>query len=110
MSTFKVHYFDAYGRGDALRMALTLAKVDFEDIRYTQESWATAKATGNFEFGQLPAIEKDGVFYSQSFSLLRFIGKKHGFYPEDPLAAWKVDSALDSLNDLSPKVYAFLFE
>jgi len=106
----KVHYFNGFGRGEALRIALTLAKVEWEDVSYTFETWPEAKATGKFEFGQLPAIEKDGVFYSQSGALLRFIGKKHGFYPEDAALAWKVDSFLDSLNDIGVAASKFVWE
>jgi hypothetical protein len=35
MATLKVHYLDSYGKGDAIRMLLTHAKVPFEDVRYT---------------------------------------------------------------------------
>ena len=84
----KVHYFDGFSKGEALRILLTLAKVDFEDVRYTFAQWPEAKASGKFEFGQLPAVEIDGVFYTQSAAVLRFLGKKYGFYPEDALHGW----------------------
>ncbi len=82
--SIKVHYFDSFGRGEVFRLLLTLAKVDFEDVRYTKETWPEAKASGKFEFGQVPAVEIDGVFYTQSHATLRFLGKKYGYYPEDP--------------------------
>jgi glutathione S-transferase len=31
----KVHYFSGYGRGEAIRMALSYAKVPYEDVNYT---------------------------------------------------------------------------
>lgn len=32
----------------------------------------------------------DGVEYTQSMAMLRYVGKLGGLYPEDPLAALKV--------------------
>ena len=32
-------------------------------------------------------------------SILRFLGKKYGYYPEDPLEAHKVDYLIDCYND-----------
>ena len=96
----KIYYFDIYGRAEPLRMALSYAKVDYEDIRVNKEEMTKMKEEGKLEFGQLPVIEKDGKFYGQSASLLRFIGKKHGMYPEDAGAAWRADSVMDSIEDL----------
>ena len=70
----KLYYFDVYARAEPLRMALSYAKVDYEDIRVTREQFAKMKEEGKLEFGQLPVIEKDGKFFGQSSSLLRFIG------------------------------------
>ena len=33
-------------------------------------------------------------------SILRLLGKFYGFYPEDPVAAWRVDSVIDAAADL----------
>lgn len=40
----KLFYFDTRGRGEALRVILHQAKVDFEDVRLTQEEWAKLKS------------------------------------------------------------------
>ena len=39
-------YFDLYGKGEAIRMALTHGKIDFEDSRVTGESWKAFKTSG----------------------------------------------------------------
>ena len=59
--SIRVHYFDAYGRAEAIRMILTHAKVAFEDVRHAREDFPKLK--DSLEFGQVPAIEIDGKFY-----------------------------------------------
>ena len=96
---WKVHYFDGYGRAEALRMLLTHAKVEYENVNYGEgaHSWADAKTSGKFEFGQLPAIEGNGKVYAQSSATLRYLGIRYGYYPvADAELAWKIDSILDS--------------
>lgn len=61
------------------------------------------------EFGQLPVLESEGKFYAQSFAILRFLGMKYGYYPQDPLEAWRVDSTLDAINDLLAAFYKAAF-
>ena len=39
----KFHYFDVYGRGEPIRMALWKAGVQFEDLRVTGPSWQELK-------------------------------------------------------------------
>jgi glutathione S-transferase len=104
MSTTKVIYFDGYGRAEAIRILLTHAKVDFEDVRIGWADWATKKAELNLEFGQVPAVELDGKLYTQTSAIIRALGKLHGYYPEDPLTAWKVDSLCDSFDDLNTHI------
>lgn len=105
----KLHYFAGYGRGEAIRMLLAHAKVEFENVTYTFETLAEIKASGNLEFGQLPALEVDGKFYAQSTAILRMLGKQHGYYPEDAYESWRVDSVIDTLGDLMNAYYKAAF-
>ena len=103
--SIRVHYFAGYGKGEAIRMLLAHAKVEFEDVTYTFETVADVKASGNLEFGQLPAVEIDGKWYAQSNSILRMLGKKYGYYPEDAYQSWRVDSTIDAVGDLLNAFY-----
>ena len=48
----------------------------------------------------MPVITlQDGTQFGQARSILRFIGKHSGLYPEDPLEALKVDSLMDALDE-----------
>ena len=108
-SNYKVHYFPGYGRAEALRMLLTHAKVAFEDVFYGEghNNWADAKASGRFEFGQLPVLEgPSGKLYAQSAATLRYLGIKYGYYPvNDAELAWRIDSTLDSQEDVVQAYY-----
>jgi glutathione S-transferase len=99
----KLYYFDVYGRGEGLRMLLWHAKVQYEDVRLSEEDFAKLKTEGTvpLEFGQVPVIENEGKFYNQTQSMMRSLGKMHGYYPEDPYTAYQVDSILDSIHDLA---------
>merc|ERR1740138_1255673 len=49
---------------------------------------------------KVPNLElSNGTKIGQSVAILRFLGKKHGYYPEDPLEAHKVDYLIDCYND-----------
>eukprot|EP00347_Sterkiella_histriomuscorum_P012337 403368980 len=96
----KLHYFDVYGRADPIRMLLTHAKVEFEDHRFPMEEWPALKQSLNLEFGQVPMLEFEGKQYSQTNSILRFLGSKYGYYPSNAEEAYKADSLVDGLADL----------
>ena len=99
----KLHYFNFHGRAEAIRMLLNHAKVEFEDVRHTIPEWQTVKLESDFEFVQLPVLyvtnEATGKVkqYSQTLSILRFLGRRYGYYPEDDDEAWMVDSAMDAI-------------
>lgn len=59
-------YFDLYGRGEAIRMALVHSKTNFEDNRVGGESWAAFKASGKCNNGQVPVLEVNGQALNQS--------------------------------------------
>ena len=101
---FTVHYFDIYGRAEAIRMLLAYTKTEFEDKRIQFQEWPQYKAEQNLEFAQLPVLDikqEDGSVkrYNQSISILRYLGRRFGLYPTDIEDAWLVDSALDAVND-----------
>ncbi|KAJ3314679.1 hypothetical protein HDV04_005685 [Boothiomyces sp. JEL0838] len=97
-ATIKLTYFDTRGRGENIRVALSLAKIPFEDERLSKEQFEERKEA--FPFLQLPCLTVDGQIYCQSVSILRYIGKIGKLYPEDPLLALKVDSIIDYTEEI----------
>ena len=76
----KLTYFDFHGgRGEPIRLALSIAGIPFEDERITPANWAERKP--HARFGGLPQIEVDGETISQSNAIGRYAGILAGLYP-----------------------------
>ncbi|HEV7735612.1 MAG TPA: glutathione S-transferase family protein [Candidatus Binatia bacterium] len=96
--TIRLHYFPFPGRGGAIRDALRMGGVPFEDVHVPLDRFRELKS--DLPFGSLPVldVETSGglVRAAQSNAILRFVGRRTGLYPiDDPLRALKVDEALD---------------
>ena len=46
----------------------------------------------------------DGTRLCESMAILRFLGRKHGYYPQDAKTKYYVDMLLDQYNDLDNKL------
>lgn len=101
----KLTYFDFDGgRGEAVRLALTLGKVAFEDDRVSRERWTEIKAQQ--PFGALPVLYVDGAPLAQTNTICRFVGKLTDLYPSDPWQAAMCDQAMDAAEDLTVQIGA----
>lgn len=109
----KLTYFDAPGRAESVRVALSLAGLPFEDARVDFGGFMALKAAGGLPLGSVPVLEVDGVAMTQTGAMLRYVARLGApeLYPTDPMAAFVVDSALDTFNDtLSNALLPSLFE
>ena len=88
----KLHYFSGRGIGEPIRLTLAIAKIAFQDNRYSTSdpSWRHALES-DLPFGQLPALEVDGVFVAQADSCARLAARLANLYPEDPVTAAESD-------------------
>ena len=113
MPTLRLTYFNAPGRAEPIRIALRIGGLAFEDHRLDFPGFGAAKASGALPLGSVPMLEIDGQAMVQTAAILRYAAQAgdRSLYPADPLAALRVDSALDSLNDtLSHALAPSLFE
>eukprot|EP00904_Undaria_pinnatifida_P011733 jgi/Undpi1/7690/HiC_scaffold_23.g10163.m1 len=99
-----LNYFGIPARGEATRVALAVAGVDFEDKRMSFAEF------GASEFKTVPVYQMDGTDYTQSTALLRYAGKLGGLYPEDPLQALKVDEIVMILEDVFINLFGTMGE
>ena len=100
----RLRYFPFPGRGGAIRDALAIGGVPFEDAHVPLDQFMERKAAGEFPFGSLPVLDvetpRGTVTSAQSNAILRFVGRQTGLYPvEDPIRCLKVDEALDLAED-----------
>jgi glutathione S-transferase len=102
----KLHYFDIYGRAESVRFLLAHAKAEYEN-EYVKDM-AALKPT--LEFGQVPMFEVDGKHLVQSWSILRYLGRQHGYYPQDLETAYLIDSTIDAVEDYFGAYFKFNFE
>jgi prostaglandin-H2 D-isomerase / glutathione transferase len=73
---------------------------DYEDKRLPFPEFGAQKAAGAFPFKSVPVLDIGGERYAQSGAILRYVGKLAGLYPEDPVAALRVDMAMEAMEEL----------
>ena len=96
----KLSYFDFDGgRGQSIRLALSIGNVPFEDDRIPSDKWVQMKSS--FPFQALPVLFVDGVPLAQSNAICRFVGKLADMYPSDPWQAAMCDETLESVEELT---------
>lgn len=70
----KLYYFDAYAKGEAIRMAFILSGVEFEDHRITHAQVKEFSDEGKLEFNQVPMLElDDGTRMCQAAAILKYL-------------------------------------
>lgn len=71
----KLTHFDFPGRAEYIRQSLAAGGVEFEDERIAGDKFKAMKTGGTLMFGLVPVLEVDGVQYSGSGAILRYVGK-----------------------------------
>jgi glutathione S-transferase len=103
--TLRLRYFPFPGRGAAIRDALRIGGIAFEDAHVPPDRFRELKAAGELPFGSLPVLDvetaRGRVSAAESNAILRFVGRRAGLYPiDDDVRALKVDEALDLAEDI----------
>ena len=105
------HYFHGRGIGEPIRLLLTVGGVDFVDHRYTLDEFAAMAALKEMlPFGQVPALEVDGVFLGQTDSLMRLAARLASLYPHDPLEAARSDMIVAHQADVHSAIAKMSFD
>lgn len=97
-------YFPMPGRAGAIRDALRIGRIPFEDRHVGREELLRMKKGGELPYGSLPVLDIGGekpLRVAQSNAILRYVGRLAGLYPADPLLALRVDELVDYAEDMA---------
>lgn len=101
----KLTYFDFPGRAEAVRDALRIGGVPFEDERIPHPRFQALRAAGALPFDSLPVLTlDDGRVLAQSNTILRYAAARAGLTPPDPFEALRVDALLDAAEDFGGRL------
>ena len=96
----KLTYFEVEGRACSIRLMLSHANFQYEDCRLSMQDFGAQKAAGAFPLGSMPVWEEDGFKMCQSSAILRMLAIRTGYYSDDPLTCWAIDSLVDFAEDM----------
>src|SRR5690242_13489339 len=104
MTKPKLTYFDApISRGEECRLALSIAGVDFDDVRVKFTEWPALKPT--MPYGAMPVLEWPGhPPIAHSNAILALIGRLHGLHPTEPFEAARHEGMMQYVEELRAHV------
>ncbi|CAH0725476.1 unnamed protein product, partial [Brenthis ino] len=103
MPSNKIYYFDCKALGEGARLLLAYGQEGFEDIRVTEKEWPSLKPTMPFQ--TMPVLEVDGVKYSQSLAIVRYLGRKYGLSGKTLEEDLLIDQNMYFFNDIRLAAY-----
>uniref|UniRef100_A0A069DPE0 glutathione transferase n=1 Tax=Panstrongylus megistus TaxID=65343 RepID=A0A069DPE0_9HEMI len=98
MNTYKLTYFNLKGIGEPIRMILTYAGKDFDDIRIEREHWVQLKP--KTPFGKLPTLEMNGKVLHQSVAICRYLGEEAGLGGNSNWENLEIDMIAETVTDI----------
>lgn len=106
-----LHYFHGRGIGEPIRLLLTVGGIEFNDRRYSFEEYRAMDALkASLPFGQIPALEVDGVFFGQTDSLMRMSARLANLYPTDLTEATSSDMIVVHQADIHSAIAKMSFD
>uniref|UniRef100_A0A1I7RIW3 glutathione transferase n=1 Tax=Bursaphelenchus xylophilus TaxID=6326 RepID=A0A1I7RIW3_BURXY len=106
MVVYKLHYFAARHRAEAIRLMFHYNGTKFEDIRYDLEKWTSVKPT--VPFGRLPMLEVDNNKIVQSTAIMRFLARRFGLSGATVFDQARADEACDVILDFDDQIAEFI--
>jgi len=115
MPTYKLQYFDIRGLAENARFLFAIAKVPYEDARFSlafgtpgdfstilRPEFDEAKASGELDIslGKVPYLEVDGVKMGQSKAIERFLAKEFGLMGGTAVEGAQIDQLCETVRDL----------
>ena len=94
-------YFPAPGRAEAIRIALELSSMEWEDVSVDGAGFQVMKENGELPWDMLPVLITPEGTIAESSAILRFVGQAAGLVPDDPYQRAKADEFIDGMGPLA---------
>mmetsp|Transcript_14917 Transcript_14917/g.22439 ORF Transcript_14917/g.22439 Transcript_14917/m.22439 type:complete len:225 (-) Transcript_14917:176-850(-) len=93
----KLTYWGIPGRGEQCRLALHCAGLNWENNIVQGPSYTEMKKDliSTAPLMNLPLLEVDGKYFSESKAILRYAGRMGGMIPSDPILELKMNECID---------------
>ena len=109
MPGYKLYYFNTKGRGELIRWIFIQAGVPFEDVRLSDQDWATFKP--KTPYGKIPVLEIDGKqLLAGSGPIARYVAEQHGLAGSSAFENAELASLYDLVDDFQDKMVLMFFE
>lgn len=97
MPNYKLYYWKVPGRGEAIRLAFHVAGLQFEDVVLNGASYGELKVQlgDSCPLVNLPLLQIDDAYFTESKSILRYVGTVGGLMPSEPIKRLKIDEIID---------------
>jgi len=129
----KLHYWPATGKAHMIRYMFAEAGVDWEDVSFVPDkalggiyssSSSLVKHFGTSSFqkfqkecrekggnstNNLPMLEIEGKFYTQSLAIYNYVARRTGLYPKNAEDAFVVDNIFQHREDAMTAAYELYF-
>jgi len=102
-----LYYFNVNARASIPRAILSYAKANWENkiIEYNDFVQNYKYKKEFCEYGQLPILEYQGKYYSQSMAISLFLGKKFNLIGDNEDEEYEINSLLCSFEDIFPLIH-----
>jgi len=104
-----LHYYSAYGSAEVIRMALHYFHVPFTEVNYDFRQLSAAKASGLFEFMEMPMLEIGEKRYVQSAAVLRYLCQLYAAYPTDVMEIATVETIREMHDEIYEEVMPYMY-
>ncbi|KAI7836085.1 hypothetical protein COHA_010054 [Chlorella ohadii] len=106
-----VVYFDARAKGEAIRLTLAAAGVEFENkfLAFADLPTEVKHNPAEYPFGQVPRYFDGEVDLVQTHAILRHLARRHGLAGESIKEQALVDSLLEGIADLKGRIVPLVY-
>ncbi|CAG0921460.1 unnamed protein product, partial [Notodromas monacha] len=107
-------YWRLRGLGQSIKLLLAHAGVDYQLKEYPLdwEEWSADKYGLKLDFPNLPFYidDQEGVRLTQSLTILRFLGRKHGLMPKIEKEIQRAELCEQQMEDLRKAIVELVYK